>query len=116
MSDAINLLDTLALAGDAPITVTLGTGGAELTVRRDYSGDEIAEIIALQSQGSMPDTLQEQIDRLLEIMSADETQNEFFNTALMSLPVVVVHRVTENLQVEAGIRTPEGSFTAGAPR
>ncbi|MBP2333043.1 hypothetical protein [Corynebacterium freneyi] len=109
----INLLDSLAVAGGDSVEVTVGDH--TLSVRRDFTGDEVAAIIGLHSEGGIKPTLDEQLRALAAALSDsdDETQSAFVD-ALMDMPVLVIQQVTLRLAQIAGLRGEDGSFTVGA--
>ncbi|MFC3850072.1 hypothetical protein ACFORJ_07825 [Corynebacterium hansenii] len=109
----INLLDSLALAGGESVEVTLGE--RSLSVRRDFTGDEVAGIIELHSEGGMKPTIDEQLRALVAALSdSDQETRDAFVDALMETPMLVIRQVTLRLAQIAGLRGDDGSFTVGA--
>lgn len=109
----INLLDSLAVAGGDSVEVTVKSH--ELSVRRHFTGDEVAGIIELHSEGGAKQTLDEQLRALVAALSdSDQDTRDEFVDALMDMPVLVIQQVTLRLTQIAGLRGEDGSFTVGA--
>lgn len=111
----INLLDSFARAGGDPVTVTLM--GVDLTIRRDFTGAEVHDIIMLHTPEGQPATIKDQLMQLTAMLSTDdEKTREKFVTALLDLAVVEIQALSVELGKIAGIRGDDGNFLTGVQR
>lgn len=111
----IDLLDSFARSAGEPVDVTLM--GVDLTIRRDFTGAEVHDIIMLHTPEGQPPAIKDQLMQLTALLSTDDKKTrEKFVTALLDLAVVEIQALVVELGKVAGVRGDDGNFLTGAQR
>ncbi|MEJ6019877.1 hypothetical protein [Corynebacterium sp. H113] len=115
MSESIDLIDlALGVAGGEAVTVNVFEN--DLSIRRNFTGDEVHEYLKLHREGESAPTLKEQLQNIVGSLSdsADDAQAAFID-AVMELTIPEINRVVVKIGQIAGLRDEQGNFLPGAP-
>ncbi|MDU0478392.1 hypothetical protein QVA66_03955 [Staphylococcus chromogenes] len=116
MTTPINILETaLAVNGGEPETITLD--GVDLTIRKNYTGAEVHEMlrwINAESDGDAQLTIEEQMTGMYSLLSTDKAaQVKKYVTKLLSFKVVEMKYINTAVFQVAGLADEKGNFLGG---
>lgn len=114
MSEKIDIFEK-ACSVDAGEPQEITLRGNDLTIRRNFTADEVHKIIRLYGPEVAEQLLQNVLRELIDIISiSDEKAKAAFVDDLMQLSFPEFHKVQIMLTQIAGIRGEDGNFLTGS--
>lgn len=110
----IDLIDSLSISGGEPQEVTIN--GADLRIRRDYTGQQVKAFMDDHLTENAKDNLRDQLSVVLGHLDADndEDSRAAFREEILQRTIPEVTQIVKKLGVIAGLRGRDGNFLTGA--